>query len=1531
MGKKYNNKKHRDGEKPKSNQGDSKADGSGLFKLKTGKNNHFYRWKEALQSRAIQDLGYLGMIIKADKYVDPPQIPKEGWNLNDELEKSRYLKMCYERDKAITTRMLDAPKLYELIYQHLSIESIDMIKRLPDFEEIETTMDPLKLWLAVKKTHQMGSESYDANVQCDDAREAYQSMAQGKFEGIAAYKKRFSESLKAYLESGNAPLSDRVVAFDFFRGLDNARYREFKADLKNDQLKRVEVPENLTDMYERAARFVIPAKSWSPGSGAAFVTSGEINRSDDNKKNDGKSQAHQDSGGQKKKAAGEKKVDHGGEQPGDGGGKKRDVICWNCNEKGHFRDKCPKRNKRDDEDDECGSAMVCTGSAFHTQGCSFQWYEVLLDNQADISILHPRLLTELKPVNNCFVSGVSGHKISLPWVGYLKDFFECKGSTDVVANVLCMADVEDMYTITYVQGESYTVHLPDEDLVFERRGKMYVGDMRNWAEDRAFCVREIEEHNYDWDTTSDSMALVATVAARESEYTKSEVKKAKLAQELIVNAGYVSEAEALDLIQSGNVMGVPITAADVRRAFEIYGRHPASVRGKMTSKRSSRQLIDLNLKATQSGYQTVYGDVMHALKHQFLASMAEPLGLMMLTEVESLKSEALAEALSGQVDALKTRGFKVRVYYLDPQSGFKPLEGNIPGIEVDICGAGDHMDKLDAGIRRLKDIMRSVYHGLPWPLPDSMVKYLAYYSVHLKNMRSTSRSKVAPWVKLTGRKVQWKTLTLAFGFYVECYDPKCTSNKIDSGRSEPCIALYPTGIANGSWWFFNMKTRRVVRRTNWTVMVTSDLVIGIMTELAVLQAKDGVLRPEFDESDVSPRVEELGDVQHDDVQLGLSDSTVGSHMFRGEKLEKTPEGFENIGKPLETVVNDNTFMYDEHRGDVGEAVVATGDQDIDHSDHSDSEDSEEDIGEEDDYFNVVMYDDRNDPDTGEKRSNRIAARSGRDKVHGVYYTSVKRSLKEFGDNARKSMVDELSQLIVDKKAMHPVKRDELSQKEVNEIVRSFMLTNEKFDGMGNFEKYKSRLVVDGSQQDRKLFPDVSSPTVMNQSVMMCLVIAAHENRKVAAMDIGGAYLNADRQGADVIMELERDLTTILCEAMPNMKEFVGKDGKILMKLDKALYGCLDSAKLWYECLTKTLRGYGFAHNEVDPCVMNVEKYGVQMTVAVYVDDLLVTCVNENAINEFYDFLKTKFDKVKFNLDKDLSYLGMHIQVNSGEVVVSMKAYLQKVIAEFGITGVVTTPATDRLFKFEKEEELIPAWRGMFHTVVAQVAYAAKKARFDALLTASTLTPRVKCPDMNDKRKLDRLLKYLSGTLDHVLILKPRGNLNVVGYIDAAFGCHPDGKSHTGLVVTVGGATVLCASTKQKIVTKNSTEAELVGLSDKVMSVIQCEEFMKHQGHDLPPPDIMQDNTSTITLVKDGGGQYRTKYMRVRQGFVKERLDAGEIDIKYLRTTGMLADYLTKPLQGELYRVMTRAIMGMKASRHRGALTESSLFKDCKQN
>jgi len=73
------------------------------------------------------------------------------------------------------------------------------------------------------------------------------------------------------------------------------------------------------------------------------------------------------------------------------------------------------------------------------------------------------------------------------------------------------------------------------------------------------------------------------------------------------------------------------------------------------------------------------------------------------------------------------------------------------------------------------------------------------------------------------------------------------------------------------------------------------------------------------------------------------------------------------------------------------------------------------------------------------------------------------------------------------------------------------------------------------------------------------------------------------------------------------------------------------------------------------------------------------------------------------------------------------------------------------------------------------------------------------------------------------------------------------------MVTVGDATVLVMSSKQKIVTKDSTESELVALSDKTMSVVQCADFMVSQGHTIGAPNIKQDNTSTISLVTKGGG------------------------------------------------------------------------------
>ena len=197
---------------------------------------------------------------------------------------------------------------------------------------------------------------------------------------------------------------------------------------------------------------------------------------------------------------------------------------------------------------------------------------------------------------------------------------------------------------------------------------------------------------------------------------------------------------------------------------------------------------------------------------------------------------------------------------------------------------------------------------------------------------------------------------------------------------------------------------------------------------------------------------------------------------------------------------------------------------------------------------------------------------------------------------------------------------------------------------------------------------------------------------------------------------------------------------------------------------------------------------------------------------------------------------------------------------------------------------------------------------DILLPIAFLTTRVKAPTTGDLAKLQRVMKYLNGTSQQTMVLAPR-NKNLEAYVDASFGCHPDGKSHTGLVVTLGGCTVQCMSSKQKLVTRDSTEAELVGVSDKLMNVIQCYDFLMDQGVECGTPVVYQDNTSTITLVTKSGGKYRSKYLRVRQAHVYEHHCAGDVKVVYLATGEMLADALTKPLQGKLFKYLTRRITG----------------------
>ena len=75
-------------------------------------------------------------------------------------------------------------------------------------------------------------------------------------------------------------------------------------------------------------------------------------------------------------------------------------------------------------------------------------------------------------------------------------------------------------------------------------------------------------------------------------------------------------------------------------------------------------------------------------------------------------------------------------------------------------------------------------------------------------------------------------------------------------------------------------------------------------------------------------------------------------------------------------------------------------------------------------------------------------------------------------------------------------------------------------------------------------------------------------------------------------------------------------------------------------ILRILRTLGFLPNDTDPCVYNRTVSNNQITVAVYVDDLIITCSRNTFIDELTSALRTKYKKIKVVEGHIHNYLGM---------------------------------------------------------------------------------------------------------------------------------------------------------------------------------------------------------------------------------------------------------------------------------------------------
>jgi hypothetical protein len=261
-----------------------------------------------------------------------------------------------------------------------------------------------------------------------------------------------------------------------------------------------------------------------------------------------------------------------------------------------------------------------------------------------------------------------------------------------------------------------------------------------------------------------------------------------------------------------------------------------------------------------------------------------------------------------------------------------------------------------------------------------------------------------------------------------------------------------------------------------------------------------------------------------------------------------------------------------------------------------------------------------------------------------------------------------------------------------------------------------------------------------------------------------------------------------------------------------------------------MTGLGYERNPHDICVFNkTGKRGLQCTATVHVDDLLITSVDESMIESLTEGLRLRFGEITKSNGTTLNYLGMVIDFSHpGETRVTMKGFVDNMLKSSGVTGGAMTPATERLFESRATATLCTEQRRKnFHSIVAKMLYLAKRTRPECLTAVAYLAARVSRCTEDDWDKLTRLLRYINDSTERGIVFRPgKKGIIVRVFIDASYGVHADGKSHTGSCIVVGGTgAVHCKSAKQQcgqspsgIVDEKKERKEEVGRLKKVCLV-----------------------------------------------------------------------------------------------------------------
>ena len=477
-------------------------------------------------------------------------------------------------------------------------------------------------------------------------------------------------------------------------------------------------------------------------------------------------------------------------------------------------------------------------------------------------------------------------------------------------------------------------------------------------------------------------------------------------------------------------------------------------------------------------------------------------------------------------------------------------------------------------------------------------------------------------------------------------------------------------------------------------------------------------------------------------------------------------------------------------------------------------------------------------------------------------------------------------------------------------IKAMMVYKIKFgpDGI-TIVKFKCRMVALGFMQVAGIHYDTyacSAPVARGSTFMMIIAAAVKQGLLLKQADVKGAYL---------ISKIDKSIHIRL----PNDPR--------LYEVLTGLYGLKQSGHLWNNRFTEELVTIGFYQSKNDRCLYIYEKKNAEgeiekCWIAIWVDDILAAVSTEELWDKLYSALHARCPSVQMKLQW---LLGMKItETNNKEegrrIHISQESKITGLLQQLGMsdcnsvrTPLPTTAALPNSSACPKTDEAermtiaglphknYPAFRTEYREILGLLSHIAEYGRPDLMQSVHYLARFQAYPSTEHYQLVKRIVRYCKGTKDLAMVF---GNTNhpyygpLVSFVDSDFaGDTESSKSTTGSVFLVYGTPIEVKSSKQKCVTKSSTEAELVAASQSVCTALYfkriMEEDLKIQIGKVP---MYEDNDACITIANNGSVHSRTRHIRVADAWIYQEVhDNQNIDIKNVDTKNNIADMFTKSL------------------------------------